>query len=201
MKKLNLHETEEKLFSGNIKIFTPQDLMVIFGVNKRAVEGFLNYNLKKGVFVHLKKGLYALKRNLPSEFALANRIYSPSYVSLDSALSFYGLIPETVYAVTSITTKPTREFEVLNRLFEYRKIKKEAYTGYIPKTVSGEVVLIAVPEKAVADFLYFVYLGKRVFNERLRLKKVNSLQLRKYLGLFGQKKLIPLANRFLKQYG
>lgn len=200
MKKLNLHETEEKLLFGNIKIFTPQDLMIMFGANKRAVEGFLSYNVKKGAFVRLKKGLYALKRNLPSEFALANRIYSPSYISLDSALSFYNLIPETVYAVTSITTKLTREFEILNRLFEYRKIKKEAYTGYIPKTVSGEVVFIATPEKAVADFLYFVYLGKRVFNERLRLKKVNSLRLRNNLGLFDQKKLIPFANRLLSQY-
>lgn len=197
MKKLNLHQVEEKLFSLNIKIFTPDDLRVMFNVSQRAVEGFLNYNCKKGAFVRLKKGFYTLKRNPASEFVIANKIYSPSYISLETALSYYHLIPETVYAVTSVTTKPTREFEVISRLFEYRKIKKEAYTGYLPKVVSNEVCLMAKPEKAVADSLYFVWLGKRTFNERLRLEKIDKTELRKYLRLFDQKKFIAFVDRLI----
>lgn len=198
MKKLNLHQVEERLISLNIKIFTPQDLSALFGANKRAVQGFLNYNLKKGVFVRLKRGLYALKRNFPSDFYLANRLYSPSYVSLDTALAYHRLIPEAVYAVTSITTKPTREFEVRGRLFDYRKIKKQAYTGYFPQKIEKEVVYLASPEKAIADFLYFVFLGKRDFNERLKAKKINKKRLKQYLKLFENKKLISLAHSTLK---
>ena len=197
MKKLNLHQVEEKLLSLNVRIFTPQDLSFVFGANKRAVQGFLNYNAKKGVFVRLKKGLYSLKRNFPQEFFLANNLYSPSYISLESALSYYHLIPETVYAVTSITSKPTREFEVNGRLFEYRKIKKQAYTGYVPQEIQGEVAYLATPEKAMADFFYFVSLGKKNFNDRLRLEKIKRRVLMQYLSLFDRKKLISFVNRIL----
>lgn len=199
MKKLNLHQVEERLLSLNLKIFTPQDLTFIFGASKRAVQGFLNYNTKKGVFVRLKKGLYSLKRNFPQEFFLANKLYSPSYVSLESALSYHHLIPETVYAVTSITTKPTREFEVNSRLFEYRKIKKRAYTGYIPHKVEGEIVYLATPEKAIADFFYFVFLGKKNFNDRLRLEKTDRNRLNQYLKVFGSKRLISFAYQIFEK--
>lgn len=198
MKKLNLHQVEEKLLSLNAKIFSPQDLSFISGASKRAVQGFLNYNTKKGAFIRLKKGFYCLKRYFPQEFSLANNLYSPSYVSLDSALSYYHLIPETIYSVTSITSKPTREFEVNGRLFEYRKIKKQAYTGYIPQEIEGDVVYLATPEKAVADFLYFVSLGKRNFNDRLRFEKIDREKLNQYLQLFGRKKLIAFVNKILK---
>jgi len=187
MKKLNLHEAEEKLLELNLKVFTPNDLKVFFRVSQRAAQGFLHYNLKKRAFVHLRKGLYALKRNLPPEFVLANRLYSPSYISLDSALAYHHLIPETVYAVTSVTTKPTRKFVVNNLSYEYRKIKREAYTGYEPKEIDGQVVYLATPEKAVADFFYFVSLGKRSLNERLKLGKVDKRKLNGYLKLFKQK--------------
>jgi predicted transcriptional regulator of viral defense system len=187
MKKLNLHQAEERLLELNLKVFTPNDLRVIFGVSQRAVQGFLHYNLEKGAFVHLRKGLYTLKRNLPPEFVLANRLYAPSYISLDSALAYYHLIPETIYAVTSVTTKPTRKFVAHNLSYEYRKIKREAYTGYQPKEINGQLVYLATPEKAVADFLYFVSLGKRSFNERLKLGKIDKNKLNKYLKLFKQK--------------
>lgn len=198
MKKLNLRKVTEKLLELNLKIFRRQDLKVMFEAEERAIQGFLNYNIDNGVFVRLKPGLYALKRNFPQDFFLANTLYSPSYVSLDTALSYYNLIPETVYAVTSVTTKPTREFEINNRLFEYRKIKKEAYTGFIPREINGEIVYLATPEKAVADFLYFVFLGKRAFNDRLKPEKINKEELKKYLSLFNPQKLISFTRQFIK---
>ena len=198
MKKLNLYQAENQLISTGIKIFSPRDLMIMFDVSQRAAEGFLSYNLKKGAFIRLKKGFYSLKRNWPSDFFLANKIYSPSYVSLDTALAFYHLIPETVYAVTSVTTKATRRFEIKERLFEYRKIKKEAYAGYQPTQVEGEVVFLATPEKAVADFLYFVWLGKRKMNDRLVWEKLDLIRLKQYLKLFGQKRLVSFAHQLEK---
>ena len=129
MKKLNLHKTEEKLLELNLKIFTPNDLKVIFGVSKRAVQGFLNYNIKKGAFVHLRKGLYGLNRNLPNEFVLANRVYFPSYVSLDSALAYYNLIFGSCGIWKRLLKNSVQEF--LTGIFHYaKKLQKGEANGF-----------------------------------------------------------------------
>lgn len=70
---------------------------------------------------------------MPDEYLLANILYQPSYISLEFALSYYSLIPESVYLITSVTTKPTREFAVGKLFFSYQTIKKQAFVGYVPK--------------------------------------------------------------------
>ena len=199
MKKLNLYEVEKHFSSLNLSIFTPKELIMTFGAKDRAAEAFLSYNVKKGAIIRLKSGLFALSKNMPGDFVIANRLYYPSYVSLDSALSYYNLIPESVYAVTSVTTKSTREFEISGRLFSYKRIKKEAYTGYVLETVHGSGVYVATPEKAVADFIYFVYLGKREYNDRLTLGKINFKRLEEYLLLFSRKGLVSFAKKKFKE--
>lgn len=199
MKKLNLHEVEKHFYSLGLPIFTSRELRVAFGAGERATEAFLSYNVKKGAIVRLKAGLFALSKNMPGDYVIANRLYFPSYISLDTALSFYNLIPEIVYAITSITTKPTREFEVGERLFIYKRIKKEAYTGYVLESMQGNRVYIATPEKAVADFIYFVYLGKREYNDRIELGKINFKKLEEYLLFFSKKGLVTFAKKKWKE--
>lgn len=199
MKKLNLYEVEKHFSSMGLPIFTPRELRVAFGAKDRAAEAFLSYNVEKGAVIRLKSGLFALSKNMPSEYVIANRLYYPSYVSLDTALSFYNLIPESVYAVTSVTTKSTRKFEVSGRLFSYKRIKKEAYTGYVLETVHGNGVYMATMEKAVADFIYFVYLGNREYNDRLEFGKINFKKLEQYLLLFSKKGLVSFAKKKFKE--
>lgn len=146
MKKLNLHKVEERLLSSGLKLFTASDLMVMFGVGKRAAQAFASYNVKKGAFLRLKAGLFALKNNLPSEYVIANRLYFPSYVSLDTALSYFNLIPETVYTITSVTPKPTREFEVDGLLFDYRRIKRKPLLAIFPKKFTVRLSIL-LPQK------------------------------------------------------
>lgn len=198
MKKLKSHQVEERLVQLGIKIFTANDISLIFQTNKRATEAFLSYNTKRGVFTRLKKSLYVLRRNLPSDFFIANKLYFPSYISLESALSFYNLIPETVYSVTSVTPKATRNFNINGRVFSYRTMKKEAFTGFVPKKIDGEVVYLAEPEKAVADFCYFVHLGQHSFNERLRKEKLKFKKIETYLRLFQREKLITFTKELFK---
>ena len=195
MSRLNWRNFEDVTVEKGLKIFSPRDVALFFDVSLRAAQGFLSYNVKRGSIIKLRRGAYALKRNLPSDFLIANKLYEPSYVSLSTALSFHQLIPETVYSVTSVTPKPTREFEVLGRSFSYSKIKKEAFTGYEPREVFGETVLVATPEKAVADFLYFVSLGKRSYNDRLKIKQVDKEKLRKMVELFGNPRLSELLGK------
>ncbi|MBU1085354.1 MAG: hypothetical protein ABIJ43_02755 [Candidatus Beckwithbacteria bacterium] len=199
MKKLNLLQVKNQLSLLNLTTFKVQDLSVIFQVSQRAAQAFLVYNTKKGAFIRLKAGLYAQKDHLPSEFTLANLLYYPSYISLDSALSYYQLIPETIYSIISVTSKSTREFKINHLTYNYHRIKKSAFTGFVPTTIFNQIAYIAVKEKAVADFLYFIYLKKRSYNDRLKINNLDLKKLKNYLKLFSQPQLISFSNNLLKQ--
>ena len=117
----------------------------------------INDLLRQGIIIRVKKGLYVFgdkDRKYPySKELLANLIYGPSYVSLDYALAYYGLIPERVEALTSVTPNRTRRFSTPVGLFLYRQIPARAYEEGMVR-VEGEhsqAFLIASPEKALAD--------------------------------------------------
>jgi hypothetical protein len=113
--------------------------------------------LRDGVITRVKKGLYVFgdkDRKYPySKELLANLVYGPSYVSLDYALAYHGLIPERVEALTSVTPNRSRRFSTPVGLFTYRQIPLGAYEVGMVR-VEGEhaqAFLIASPEKALAD--------------------------------------------------
>ena len=116
--------------------------------------------LQKGVIIRVKKGLYIFGegyRSKPySREILANLIYGPSYISLDYALQHYGLIPERVEAVTSVSTGRSRRFSTPVGVFTYRMIPLQAYPIGMDRVEIGDgrAFLIATPEKALADKLY-----------------------------------------------
>lgn len=199
-KKLNPIKVQEKLTERNMSIFSPLEFRRIFNVRKSAASFFINYHLKSGLFIKLKNGLYALRIRPPFEFEIANRVYSPSYVSLEYAMMYYGIIPETVYVITSVTTKPTREFVINNVSYTYQKIKKSAFSGYLSKSLDGNIVLIATPEKAFVDYLYFVDLGKKLVNERLDVNKLSKSKLIKYAKLFKRNSLVKLVNKIYDEH-
>lgn len=115
--------------------------------------------IKEGHIVRIKKGLYIwgedLRRRPYSKEILANLIYGPSYISLEYALAFYGLIPERVDVVTSITTQRKKSFETPIGGFDYAYLWPEAYPwGVVKKTnEQAESFLIATPEKALLDYI------------------------------------------------
>ncbi len=194
-KKLNRLQVEETLKSKGILFFSPQELSDIFDVTKTATASFIASNLKSGLFLKLKANCYVLKDSQPSLYFLANKLYQPSYVSLETALSFYGVIPETVYTLTSLTTKPTREFFTPKGTFSYQKIKKTVFFGYLPLKIENNLVYFASIEKALADYLYFVDLKKISLNERLDLKKINKKELLKWCLLFNRPSLLKLIEQ------
>lgn len=183
------------------KIFTPLDLQRVFGVSYDTARKFILRYVKEGFIIKLKKGLYSLEAYFPSEFEIANRVYSPSYVALEYAMMYYGIIPETVYNVTSVTTKSSREFIINNISYTYSKIKKNAFSGYLRKSMDGNIVLIAEAEKALADYLYFVDLGQKVVYDRIDVSKFSKNKLIEYAKLFKRKSLIKLVNKIYDQSG
>jgi predicted transcriptional regulator of viral defense system len=113
--------------------------------------------LRKSVIVRVKKGIYIFgedyRRRPFSREILANLIYGPSYISLDYALHYFGLIPERVEAVTSVTTGRSRRYATPVGLFRYRMIPLAAFRIGMDRVEldDGRSFLIATPEKALAD--------------------------------------------------
>lgn len=199
MKKLSLIKVQKELTDKHMLVFSPLEFMRTFEVTKSAANFFINYHLKTGLFTKLKNGLYALKTHLPSELEIANRLYSPSCVSLEYAMMFYNIIPDTVYSVTSVNTKSSREFTIDNVRYTYSKIKKNAFRGYLRKPVNNNIVLIADPEKSFVDYLYFVDLGKKVIYDRIDVSKLSKDKLIKYAELFKRKSLNKLVKKIYDQ--
>lgn len=115
---------------------------------------------RRGDLLRLKRGLYIVSpeitRTVLSTELIANHIYGPSYVSRESALRFYGLIPERVHVIQSLTTKRSRHFKNELGYFNYTQCAKDYFPVGIQQIQSGEnTFLMASPEKALCDLIIF----------------------------------------------
>lgn len=113
---------------------------------------------KKGLLIRLKRGMYVVSPQISdkelSMGLIANHLYGPSYVSLHWALRWYGLIPERIGTVTSVTTRHSREFENSLGRFTFRGVSKEYFPiGIKSAEDTGLHFLLATPEKALCDML------------------------------------------------
>lgn len=198
--KLKRLEVEEKLKSSMLPVFTPREFRDVFDVSMNTAQSFIKRNLKSGLFIKLRNNYYQLKDSNPSGYFIANKLYQPSYVSLETALAHYQIIPEVVYSYTSVTTKATREFVTQNTIFSYQKIKPAAYRGYSARNIEGYIVLIAEPEKALADYLYFADLKKLMLNDRLKLGKIDRAKLTEFVKLFKRPSTTKLIDEIYAEY-
>ena len=167
---------------------------------------------RRGLLVKLRNLYYAFPeyRQVP-DFSryVANRIYAPSYISLHSTLSFYGMIPEEVVQLTSVTTLKTARFENVFGTFHYQNVKTPLYFGFEIKTMqSGRGLLFATPEKALLDLLYLnPYYKTEQDMEELRLdedflqNELNTERMMSYLSKMGSKTLEQKVKRLMKVYG
>lgn len=112
---------------------------------------------EKGYIQKLRNRFYYFAGNTVNErylFFAANELYSPSYVSLESALSWYNFIPEGVFQVTSCSSRKTQLFDTPLGSFSYRHIKPTLFFGYQLEKWNNHHFAIAEPEKTVIDYLY-----------------------------------------------
>jgi predicted transcriptional regulator of viral defense system len=114
--------------------------------------------VKKGYLIRLRQGYFTFSeyKNKPDYSRyFANQIYRPSYISLHSALSFYGMIPEAVVQITSVTSLKTATFTNDVGEYSYRSIKESLMFGYELKPIADNLTIrFATPEKALLDLLY-----------------------------------------------
>lgn len=112
--------------------------------------------LAQGQLLHIRRGLYGLQSFVkPHPFELAQYIYAPSYISLESALAYHQLIPETVYTITSVCSKRSKEFHTPLGLFSYLHLPlKNFYTEVELVTENNIHFLMAKPWKALCDYIH-----------------------------------------------
>jgi predicted transcriptional regulator of viral defense system len=163
---------------------------------------------KKNYVKKIRQGFYIfsdLQINEKILFTIANRIYEPSYVSLEMALSIYGLIPEAVYGVTSVTSQNTKNIKTPVGDLIYKHVQPDLMFGYELREHDGHHYQIAEVEKAVLDYLYFnskindneSFEGMR-FNTSELKEKLNMEKFNKYLEAFHSKALEKRAKKFLQ---
>ncbi|MCH5174219.1 MAG: hypothetical protein J1D85_08465 [Bacteroidales bacterium] len=153
--------------------FRAQDLATVYPQN-RDLLGVAKRLERSGNIIRLKKGLYVVAPHIShtelSDFLIANHLYGPSYISAESALRWYGLIPESVYKTISVTSGNARTYN--NKTGTYRYIHAAPTYCAIGVTMQQEAnasFMIATPEKALCDKIVFTpYLNLRYREETLR---------------------------------
>ena len=165
--------------------------------------------VKSGRLIQLKRGLYLLaepfRKTTPSEFYIANVLKAPSYISLEKALEFHGLIPEAVRVYTSVTTKRPENFETPFGRYAYQHVKPSLFFGYASLSLSGQVIFMATPEKALLDFFYLKQVKVSLdYLIELRLQNLENIKITKLLE-FGRRfkkknlmKTVELLTHYIK---
>ena len=159
---------------------------------------------KKGYIKKIIKGYYLFSDFDIDEstlLAIANKIYKPSYISFETALSYYRLIPESVYMITSASTRRTSMFETPMARFSYRTIKPSLFFGY-SLLIGG--IKVAFVEKAILDYLYINPavrtaddFGSLRINREEMLSRVSMERLTGYVQRFNHKRLSKTMKHFL----
>jgi predicted transcriptional regulator of viral defense system len=161
-------------------------LLLAGKVNPNIVRLQLTRWTRNGRIYQLRRGLYALappyQKVKPHPFLIANRMQRASYVSGQSALAFYGLIPDTVNATLSVTAGHPERRETPLGVFEFRHVKPNLLRGYrmvdLGSTQPGQQVLVATPEKALLDLIYLQPGGDTPdYLRELRLQNLERLDL------------------------
>lgn len=183
-KLVNWHEFTRILRRKQILLFSALDIGRLFGASHAAVNLLLHRYEKKGLIIRVKRGLYALPDAVPPDMYIANHVYVPSYVSLEFALSYHRIIPEAVYAITSVTPKSTRRFEVMGKIYSYRSVQQSAFTGYQIASQQGVSFLVADPEKAFVDAQYFRVRNALPPIDRCDLQQLDPHKASRYAQLF-----------------
>jgi len=191
---------------NSLKDYTIFSLNDIKMVDSSFYRRRLNEWQDKGYIKKIIRGYYVfsdLEINEYVLFEIANKIYNPSYISSEMALSYYHLIPESIYGITSVSTRRTYSFKTPIAEFIYKTIKPQLFFGYNLIKYNNKSIKIASLEKAILDYFYLHSDTKREndfaslrLNKEIFLKEVDEEKLNKFLERFAQKSLTKRIKSF-----
>lgn len=164
-------------------VFTDTEVVSLVEGTPDRRYGLVKRAIAEGDLIQIRRGVYSLgkrfQRQPLNHFELAQKVYAPSYVSLESALSHHGWIPEAVYTLTSVSLKRSVSFDTPVGVFSYTRIPKFNFAG-VERIQEGKTVyLIASPTKALADYIIAqkIDLSPKALRESLRIDEASWCQL------------------------
>lgn len=170
----------------NVNVFTILDVKKFFPEESETLLKIqLSRFRSRGLVIQMKRGLYCFDPGRIEELELAGKLYQPSYISLESALNYYGMIPDVPQAVESVSLTNTKNITNQFGTFHYMKIKQELFWGYqVRQNAQGEgSFLIADGQKALLDFFYIRKI-KSIRGVRLDLSGFDFAAYRRYARFF-----------------
>jgi predicted transcriptional regulator of viral defense system len=165
---------------GDESIFE-SSILLAGNVDPKEIRIQLSRWVKSGKIQQLRRGVYTIappyQKFQPHPFLIANHLQKASYVSLQSALSFHGLIPELVNITSSVSTGRPERLETALGVYEFRHIKTELFFGYHMTDLGRQSAFVATPEKALLDLLYLQPGSYSVaYLQALRLQNTEKLE-------------------------
>lgn len=198
MERYNLVAATKRVYDSRLSFFTIKTLKDILEVRKESsLFPVIKRLLQVGLLVKIERDKYLLKGAKVHDFALANFIYRPSYISFESALNFYGILSQFPYEVTSVSSKKTVKKTFESKVFVYNHIKMDLFWGYKKQ----DNFLIAFPEKALLDQLYLTAKGyKNISLDEYDLSRISTLRLKKYLRKYSRTRQFEGTIKILERY-
>jgi len=205
----------EKLIDlfGDRPFFESGEVRIAFGEPRAQIEARLSRWVSNGKLVKLRQKKYLLpekyRKNEPAAGYISNYLYGPSYVSLRTALSIYGMIPESVYIYEAVTTKKTASWNTSIGAFKYYSLKEKRFWGYtiypkIKDTNPQKNFMLAEPEKVFLDLFYLIkgeWAEKRIREMRFQnLSNIKKEKLLEYSNMFNSPKAKRGVKRLINTY-
>jgi predicted transcriptional regulator of viral defense system len=194
-------------FKQQLRGFNVFSITDIYKIGPGFYRRRLNEWQGKGYIKKLRRGYYMFADTPLNEetlFLIANKLYAPSYVSFEIALSYYSLIPEGVYSITSAASRKTIKFKTPVGEFTYRSLKPELFFGYSLRQADNQQCALAEMEKAVLDYLYLNPNSTRRedlvewrFNAREFLEHADMDKFKRYVSIFHSPSLEKRVKQFL----
>ena len=160
--------------------------------SSRTLEDLIKRLIQENILTSVERGKYYVTSKQPSNFEIANFLYSPSYISFETALNYYGLLSQFPLEITSATLGKKTEKEINNQLYTYSKIDKKLFTGYYKESN----YLIATKEKALFDEIYLI--SKSIKSEsilqNLDLSNFEMVKFNEFLNLLPKNSLKAFQN-------
>jgi len=182
METYNIGAIVKRIYDTNIIFWDLKAIRHITGIKKDSSFYFiLRQLISQNILIKIERNKYILDSNKINDFTLSNFLYSPSYISFESALNYYGILSQFSYEITACTTRKTNIKKFDNKVFSYLHIKKELFWGY--KKIND--FLIATPEKAICDYLYFWAKGIKKANiDELDFSSLNKKKIKIFISKY-----------------
>lgn len=201
METYSITDIIKLLQTKQLSLVTLNDFGKLFNIDNRQTLYKKIARLEKAQIVQkLIKGKYQFLFNPVNDYVIANFLYQPSYISLESALSFYGIITGFPYQIISITVKPTKSIEINQKgslkikEFKYSQIENGLFWGYEKQ---GDF-LIANKEKALLDYIYFGIKGLRNISfDEMDLSEISKNKLVSYAKKINNKQVTKVVKSIL----